>query len=80
MNIQQALKELESGETLVTGHTLLKERDGTILVTSDNWTARMDRTDFVHLYQDRDFSLRTSSAAVDEEADLQYYGKLRYRQ
>lgn len=80
MHIQQALKELESGETLVTGHTLLKERNGTILVTSGNWTARMDRKDFVHLYEDREFSLHTSAATVDEEKDAQYYGKLRYRQ
>lgn len=80
MNVQQAIKELEAGNTLRSGSSLVKRRDETILVSTGSWTARLSLPDFVALWGSRDFVPHNAPASIDEEADRQYYGKLRSRQ
>ncbi|WP_276937543.1 hypothetical protein [Faecalibaculum rodentium] len=80
MYIEQAMKELEAGNTLCSGRSLLKQRGSTVLVSTDGWTARLSLSDFASLWAGRDFVLHTPPLAVDEASDAQYYRKLRYRQ
>ncbi|WP_294729644.1 hypothetical protein [uncultured Faecalibaculum sp.] len=80
MNIQQAMNELEAGHTLQSGHTLLKRRNDMILASSGTWTARIPLQDFEALWASCPFVLHAPASFIDEEADAQYYGKLRSRQ
>lgn len=80
MNIYQAMEQMKQGEVLASGRCLFAWRGGQWLVSGPHFTGRLKLEDFLSLYRQAEFEVRSGASGVDPAQDLEYYGKLQARQ